>query len=177
MPELETFIDPEMAISFSHPAKWSVTKPSDPQIKTGVRIQDSAGKEVAALNFNTVFDFQPCAVPKPYQLLDSMPVNIPGMDTSAAPTTIKTEVVNVGSDSTYYPDRKPLRLGISLYSGPGQPVGTTEVCNLAAFFQADGKFGFFSADIGFDTVQEATAFTATTECGEIKEMLGSLRFL
>ncbi len=171
-----TFKDLEMGLSFSYPSAWSVTKPSDPRIKTGAEVRDSSGRSIAVLNFDTPLDFQPCATLKPYQLLDSTPANIPGMDTSAAPTTIKTEIVNVGSDASYYPDGKPLRLGISLYSGPGQPVGTTKVCNLAAFFQSNGKYGVFSAGLGFNTMHEVTEYTTTSEYAQIRAMLASLRF-
>lgn len=175
--QLKTFKNQEMGISFQYPAEWNVTTPTDPRIKTGAEVTGPAGTQIATANFNTSFGFQPCAVLKPYQLLDSTPVSIPGMDTSAAPTTIKTELVDVGSESTYYEDKKPKRLSIGLYSGPGQPAGTTEVCNPAASIQSNGKFGFFTADRGFNTPQEATAFIATQEYRQIKAMLASLRFL
>ncbi len=175
--ELSTFSDAEMGISFKYPATWSVTKPSDPRIKTGAEIYDEEGNKLASANFNTQFDFQPCAALKPYQLIESINTNIPGMDTSKAPTTIKTETVDVGPERTYYSDRKPIRLGIGLYSGPGQPPGTTQVCNPDAFIQSNGKFGFFSAALGFNSIQEAVAFTKTTKSFQIKAMLASLRFL
>jgi hypothetical protein len=175
--QLKTFTDREMGISFQYPAGWSVTTPTDPRIKTGAKVVGPSGEQIASANFNTAFDFQPCAVQKPYQLLDSTPVNIPGMDTSAAQTTIKTELVDVGVESMYYSDKKPLRLGIALYSGPGQSLGTTEVCNLGAFFQSGGKYGFFSADRGLNNAREATTYMTTQEYQEVKAMLASLRFL
>lgn len=175
--QLKTFTDQEMGISFQYPAEWSVSKPTDPRFKTGAEVLNGSGVEVASVNFNTSFDFAPCTAMKPYQLIDSTPVTIPGMDTSAAPTTVKTELVDIGAQSAYWPDKKPLRLGIALYSNPGQPPEATEVCNAAGLIQSDGKFGFFSADRGFDTVQEAEAFLATREYEQIKAMLASMRFL
>ena len=52
------------------------------------------------------------------------------MGTATAPTTLKTELVDVGAESTYWPDRKPLRLGVALHSGPedGQYVSSPMIC-------------------------------------------------
>lgn len=177
-PPLRTFSDPEMGISFRYPAEWTVSKPTDPRIKTGATVLDQTGSEIARVNFNTAFDFAPCASLRPYQLLDSTIVNIPGMDISSAPTTVKTELVDVGAQSSFYSDGKPIRLGMALYSGPGQPPGTTEVCNAGGVIQsAAGRFGFFSADRGFNSTQEAAEFLNTEEYEQIKTMLASFRFL
>lgn len=175
-PQLKTFGDAEMGVSFEYPAEWTVQKPTDPRIKTGAKVLDASGREMASVNFNTAFDFQPCP-PMPYQLLDSTRVTIPGMDTTAAPTTIKTELLDIGAQSSYWPDKKPIRLGVDVYSGPGQPAGTTMACNVTGFIVHDGKYGFFTSSHGFDTVQEAKAFAATKEYGQIKAMLATLRFL
>jgi pimeloyl-ACP methyl ester carboxylesterase len=174
--QLKTFTNQEMGISFQYPAEWKVTIPTDPRIKTGAEVFGPDGTRIAWANFNTVFDAM-CAKMRPYQLLDSSPVSIPGMDTSKAPTTIKTELVDVGSESPYYDDKKPQRLGIALYSGPGHPAGTTEVCSSMALIQSNGKLGFFTANRGFNTAQEAKAYMATQEYRQIKTMLASLRFL
>lgn len=175
-PQLKTFSDAEMGVSFEYPAEWTVQKPTDPRIKTGAKVLDASGREMAEVNFNTSFDFQPCP-PMPYQLLDSTPVTIPGMDTSAAPTTIKTELFDIGAQSSYWPDKKPIRLGVTVYSGPGQPAGTTMACNVIGVIKHDGKYGFFWSNHGFDTVQAANAFVAAKEYGQIKAMLATLRFL
>ncbi|MFJ6454014.1 hypothetical protein [Paenarthrobacter sp. NPDC091669] len=176
--ELLTFSDPKMGISFKYPANWVVTKPTDPRDQTGAKIFNQKGAEIAQVNFGTAFDFQPCARKKPYKLIDTTQTGpIPGMDTSTAPTSIKVETVDVGSESAYYPDKQPIRLGISLYSGPGQVTGTTSVCNLAAFFQAGGKFGFFSAGLGFQSNEAVVAYTKQSEYFQIRAMLASLRFL
>jgi hypothetical protein len=175
-PQLKTFSDAEMGVSFKYPAEWTVQKPTDPRIKTGAKVLDGSGQEMAEVNFSTSFDFQPCP-PMPYQLLDSTPVTIPGMDTSAAPTTIKTELFDIGAQSSYWPDKKPIRLGVTVYSGPGQPAGTTMACNVIGVIKHDGKYGFFWSNHGFDAVQDAKAFVATEEYGQIKAMLATLRFL
>jgi pimeloyl-ACP methyl ester carboxylesterase len=174
--QLKTFRNQEMGISFQHPAEWSVTVPTDPRIKTGAEVFGPDGTRIAWANFNTVFDAM-CAKMRPYQLLDSSPISIPSMDTSEAPTTIKTELVDVGSESPYFDDKKPQRLGIAVYSGPGHPAGTTEVCSSMALIRSNGKIGFFAADRGFDTAAEARAYMTTHEYRQIKAMLASLRFL
>lgn len=176
--DLLTFTDPKIGVSFKYPGNWTVTTPTDPRDLTGAKVFNQKGRQIAQVNFGTAFDFQPCARPKPYKLLDSTQIGvIPGMDTSTAPTTIKAETVDVGPESAYYPDKQPIRLSIALYSGPGQAGGTTSVCNLAAFFQANGKYGFFSADLGFKSAQEADSYTKQSEYSQIRAMLASLRFL
>ena len=95
-------------VSFEYPVEWTVDKPTDPRIKTGAKVLETSGREMAEVNFNTVFDFQPCP-PIPYQLLDSTTVTLPGTDTSAAPTTIKTELLDIRAQSSYWPDKKPVR--------------------------------------------------------------------
>lgn len=174
--QFKTFSNQEMGISFQYPADWKVTVPTDPQIKTGAEVFSPDGTRIAWANFNTQRGFH-CGAMTPYQLLDSTPAPIPGMDTSKAPTTIKTELVDTGSASVYWEDKKPQRLLVSLYSHPGQPAGTTEICSSMPMIESKGSFGFFDADRGFDTAAEAKAYLNTKEYGQIKAMLASLRFL
>jgi hypothetical protein len=68
------------------------------------------------------------------------------MGTATAPTTLKTELVDVGAESTYWPDRKPLRLGVALHSGleDGQyvssPMKTRTNCLSTSAGSAVGSF-------------------------------------
>jgi hypothetical protein len=64
-----------------------------------------------------------------------------------------------------------------VYSNPGHPAGTPKVCNAVGVIEHNGKFGTFSAQRGFDTVQEAKAYLNDKEYAQIKAMLASLRFL
>ena len=176
-PKLETYTDPLMGISFEYPAEWSASEPTKSLGTEGPDVFDANGKVMATAVFGNAFDMSPCPAENPYQMLESTPLRIPGMDTSQAPTTIRTEVVDYSSGYAVFPDRKPVRLYVQLYSNPGYPEGTTKVCNAIGIIQHSGKYGFFSADRGFDTVQEASAYLTTKEYGQVKTMLASLRFL
>jgi hypothetical protein len=70
-----------------------------------------------------------------------------------------------------------VQLYIQVYSKPSHPVRTTTVCNAVSVIEHNGKFGTFSAQRGFDTVQEAKAYLNNKEYAQIKAMLASLRFL
>jgi hypothetical protein len=68
------------------------------------------------------------------------------MVTSVASTTIKTELIDAGSQSMQYEDKKPQRPGVGLHSNAGLPTGTTEASGPIAALQSNRKFGFFIAE-------------------------------
>jgi hypothetical protein len=181
-PQLKTYNDPLMGIQFEYPAEWSVSEPATTLATEGPIVLNQKGQLIATAVLGNALDhFQAC-LPEamvPYELLSSDPVNIPNMDTSAAPTTIKTELTDIGPTAAQYQtmDKKPVRLMIQLYSTAGYPAGTTKVCPTPAYIRHNGEYGFFASDLGFDTVQQAKAYQATKEYGQIKAMLASLRFL
>lgn len=181
-PQLRTYNDPLMGIQFRYPAEWTSSEPAGSSGTEGPTVANGKGQPIAtAVLGNTLDHFQAC-LPEgmvPYELLSSDPVVIPGMDTTSAPTTIKTELVNIGPTAAQYQtmDKKPVRLQIQLYSTAGYPPGTTKICQTPAYFRHDGEYGFFASNLGFNSVEEAKAYLATKEYGQIKTMLASLRFL
>lgn len=175
-PALKTYMDPVMGIRFDYPAEWSTTEPT-PVLNTEGPVVFENGRRLATAVLGNTFDLSPCPAENPYQLLESTPVDIPGMDTSQAPTTIKTEVVDYSSGPAASLDGKSVRLYVQLYSNPGHPAGTTKVCSTNGIILHEGKYGFFTSDLGFDTVQQAKEYLTSPEYRKIKAMIASLRFL
>lgn len=175
-PQLKTYTDPVMGISFQYPSEWTASEPVQSIGTEGASVFDPTGRPFAYAVLGNSFDMSPCPPVNPYELLDSAPVTIPGMATTQAPTSVKTEVVNWGSAANSL-DGKPVQLYIQVYSNPGHPAGTTKVCNAVGVIEHNGKYGIFSAQRGFDTVQEARAYLNNKEYAQIKAMLASLRFL
>ena len=181
-PQLKTYNDPQMGIQFRYPAEWTSSKPAATGGTEGPTVANAKGLPIAsAVLGNTLDHFQAC-LPEamvPYELLSSDPVVIPGMDTTSALTTIKTELVNIGPAAAQYQtmDKKPVRLQIQLYSTAGQPAGMTKICPTPAYIRHNGQYGFFASNLGFNSIEEAKAYLVTKEYGQIKTMLASLRFL
>jgi hypothetical protein len=175
-PQLKTYNDPVMGISFQYPSEWTASEPVQTLGTEGASVGDSTGRPFAYAVFGNSFHMSPCPPVNPYELLDSTLVTIPGMATTQAQTSVKTEVVNWGSGANSR-DGKPVQLYIQVYSNPGHPAGTTKVCNPVGVIEHNGKLGTFSAQRGFDTVQEAKAYLNNKEYAQIKAMLASLRFL
>jgi hypothetical protein len=84
---------------------------------------------------------------------------------------------DVGAEKYLLAGEKALTLGRCTARGPGGgPARTTEDCNAADFIKSNGSW-VLSAGRGFQTVQAANAYTASTEYRQIKAMRASLRFL